>query len=546
MPGVTATTAPATRRAGGSAAPGAPRPWQRVTESALRRHLLGRRPTDQLRGWLGPLLVAALAGVLRFWRLSDPHQLVFDETYYVKQAYTYLKVGYELRWPEGSDARFTAGTPDIFSTTADFPVHPPVGKWMIAGGEWLFGVHSSFGWRFSAALAGTLSVLVLARAARRLLGSTLLGVTAGLLLAVDGHHLVHSRTSLLDIFLSFWVLAAFACLLVDRERARQRLARLVATASFEGRPVTGVGPGLGLRPWRLAAGVCLGLAVGTKWSGLYFLAAFGIMTVLWDVAARRAAGVPRWRLALLRDGVQAFVALVPVAVATYLASWVGWFASRDAHLRQWGAQNPDAGWGFLPDWLRSLAKYHVDFWTFHTTLTSDHPYESHPWSWLVQGRPTSFFYEGPKLGEKGCLVDSCSQAILPVGNLVVWWGGTAALAVLLFCWLLKRDWRAGAILGALAAGYLPWFYYAAADNRTMYAFYAVAFEPYVVLALVYVLGMVLGARTASRHRRLVGAVGVGAVVVGALLFTAWFWPLYVAEIVPHAEWARRILFRSWF
>ena len=55
-------------------------------EYQLRRHLVGWRPADQLWGWVGPLLVTALAGVLRFWRLDQPHQLVFDETYYVKQA----------------------------------------------------------------------------------------------------------------------------------------------------------------------------------------------------------------------------------------------------------------------------------------------------------------------------------------------------------------------------------------------------------------------------------------------------------------------------
>jgi dolichyl-phosphate-mannose-protein mannosyltransferase len=416
---------------------------------------------------------------------------------------------------------------------------------MIAVGEWLFGADSAFGWRFSAALVGTLSVLLLARIARRLFGSTLLGVVAGLLLAVDGHHLVHSRTSLLDIFLSFWVLAAFSCLLVDRERARQRLARRVARAVEEGRPVRGAGPGLGWRPWRVLAGVCLGLAVGTKWSGLYFLAVFGAMTVLWDVGARRAAGVLRWREGLLRDGVPAFVSLVPVAAVTYLATWAGWFASSEAHLRQWGAQNPDAGWELLPDSLRSLARFHLDIWNFHTTLTSDHAYEAHPWSWIVQGRPTSFYYQSPPLGTDGCQVEKCAQAILSLGNVVVWWGGAAAIAVLVFCWLLKRDWRAGAILGALAAGYLPWFYYATADDRTMYTFYAVAFVPYVVLALSYVLGMVLGPRAATGNRRRVGAIAAGTVVVAAVLCFAWFWPIYVAETIPYSHWLQRMWLRSW-
>ena len=47
---------------------------------------------------------------------------------------------------------------------------------------------------------------------------------AGALMAVDGLHFVMSRTSLLDGVLMFFVLAAFGCLVVDRDRARERLA----------------------------------------------------------------------------------------------------------------------------------------------------------------------------------------------------------------------------------------------------------------------------------------------------------------------------------
>ncbi|TNM59263.1 phospholipid carrier-dependent glycosyltransferase, partial [Streptomyces sp. NP160] len=155
---------------------------------------------------------------------------------------------------------------------------PSVGKWMIAIGEQLFGVQSSFGWRFSSALFGTLCVLLVARATRRLLGSTLLGTTAGLLLAVDGLSLVMSRTGILDVFLAFWVLVAFSLLLLDRDWMRRRLAAAV---------VSGAGwPRLWWRPWRLAAVVALALSCGVKWSGLYFTAAFLVMSVLWDVAAR--------------------------------------------------------------------------------------------------------------------------------------------------------------------------------------------------------------------------------------------------------------------
>ena len=512
-----------------------------IREPQLRRHLVGRTPNDLLWGWLGPLLVGALAGALRFFRLGEPHQLVFDETYYVKQAYSYLQVGYELRWPEGADDSFTAGTPDVFSDTADFPVHPPVAKWMIAAGIRLFGVESSFGWRFAAAVAGTLMVVLLARIARRLLGSTLLGVAAGVLLAVDGHHLVHSRTSLLDIFLAFWVLAAFGALLVDRDRARARLARVVAARRHAGLGVPAWGPWLGVRPWRLAAAACLGLAVGTKWSGLFFVAAFGLMTVLWDVAARRAAGLRTSRTGgLLTQGVPAALTVLPVMTVVYVASWAGWFASDSAHLRQWAGEHPSEA--PVPAALRSLWKYHQDMYTFHRGLESEHPYEAHPWSWLVQGRPTSFFYEGYERGEMGCAVAACSKAITSVGNPVVWWGGAVAVVVLLFCWALRRDWRAGAILAGVAAGYLPWFAY---SERTIYAFYSVAFAPFVVLALTYVLGMVLGPRRAPASRRTAGALAAGAVVVAAVVALAWFWPVWTAEVIPYAQWRARMWLPSW-
>ena len=54
--------------------------------------------------------------------------------------------------------------------------------------------------------------------------STLLGCVAGLLMALDGLELVLSRTAILDIFVMFWVLAAFGLMVIDRDRTRARLA----------------------------------------------------------------------------------------------------------------------------------------------------------------------------------------------------------------------------------------------------------------------------------------------------------------------------------
>ena len=330
---------------------------------------------------------------------------------------------------------------------------------------WLFGSDNAFGWRFGAALTGTLSILIIALIAQALFKSTALGGVAGLLTAIDGHHLVHSRTSLLDIFLMFWVVAAFGCLLLDRSDGRRRLAAKIARLTgSSGVPHPArllYGPWVLWRPWRLAAGVCLGLAVGTKWSALAFVAVFGLMCVLWDLSARRAAGITEWFPAgVLRDGVPAFFTMIPVAALTYLASWTGWLRSDNAYDRHWAASNPSERWGWLPDWLRSLAEYHRSAYAFHNGLHSEHPYESNAWTWLFMGRPTSFYYHSEEAGHGAChAVNRCSEAVTVVGNPLIWWAAAASLLVLLFCWAGRRDWRAGAILAGVAAGYLPWFLY---------------------------------------------------------------------------------------
>lgn len=520
-----------------------PPPVSTRTPTALALRLLGSRPSSGLLSWVACLVVAAVGGFLRFWRLDQPHALVFDETYYVKQGVSMLKFGYERKWPDkttpSTDFKFAHGTPDVFLKTPDFVVHPPAGKWMIAFGEWLFGPTSSFGWRFSAAVVGTLSILMLARIARRIFGSTLLGVTAGLLLALDGQHFVHSRTGLLDVFVMFWALAGFGCLVIDRDRARERLAARVAA----GAPVDGFGPGLGFRWWRLAAAVCLGLCCGTKWSGLFFVAVFGLMTVLWDLGARRAAGVEAWALGgIAKDGVPAALLMLPTVFLVYLSTWTGWFVTSGGYNRQWGAEHPSKDFGWVPDSLRSLWKYHQDQWNFNINLDAFHSYMSNPWSWTVMGRPTAFWYEGPKLGEKGCAVSQCSEAITALGNPVVWWGGTLAIGVLLFRWALARDWRAGAILAGLLAGYVPWFLY---QDRTIYTFYAVAFVPYLVLAVTYVLGLVLGPTHADPRRRMVGAITAGTIVIAATMAFAFFYPVLSAEVIPQVSWSDRMWLPSW-
>ncbi|MFJ5303175.1 dolichyl-phosphate-mannose--protein mannosyltransferase [Streptomyces sp. NPDC088350] len=515
--------------------------------------LLGLGPLAAYRvaramGWLGPLLVAAFAGVLRFRHLGQPRALVFDETYYAKDAWALLRLGYEGTWPKSkvADPQVLAHPQVIpLSDTGSFVAHPPAGKWVIALGESVFGL-DPFGWRFVTAVLGTLSVLMLCRIGRRLFRSTLLGCLAGVLMAMDGLHYVMSRVALLDLVVMFFVLAAFGCLLVDRDRARARLAAaLPVDGDGWARPDEHVGDraGTGPRPWRLAAGVFLGLAAATKWNGLYFLAFFVVLTVMWDVGARRVAGARHpYRAVLRRDLGGSVLSLVPVAVLTYLTTWTGWFLSDNGYGRHW-ADGRGGTWSWIPAPLRSLWHYEYLVYQFNVGLHTPHPYQSNPWSWLVLGRPVAFFYESPKAGQDGCHAASgCSQEILALGTPLLWWSACCALVYLLFRWALRRDWRAGAVLCAVAAGYLPWFLY---QDRTIFSFYAVAFVPYLCLAVAMMLGALLGPPGADPNRRTVGAVAAGFLVLVIAWNFLYFLPIYSGSTIPYDGWRARLWLDTW-
>jgi dolichyl-phosphate-mannose-protein mannosyltransferase len=509
----------------------------------VRSRLVRPLPSDRFWGWALPLLITLGAGLLRFWRItrppgSDLHRakdFIFDETYYAHDAWSLLHHGVEL---------------DSSDSAPGFIVHPPLGKWMIALGQLLSGsdesvvvdghhyAASTLGFRVAAAVIGTLCVLMTARIARRLFRSTLLGCVAGLLLALDGLEFVQSRLAMLDIFLMFWVLAAFGCLLLDRDQGRQRLASMLDGPAGPGR-----GPSLGFRPYRWGVAICLGAATATKWDGVFWLPAFLLLAAVWDVGARRAAG---WthplRDAARRDWLVAAVPFLLVVVAVYTASWTGWFLSDGAH-----AFNHDKyvepgqswlshGWAVLHGWV----DYHQKIYDFHSGLDSGHPYLSRPWGWLLLSRPVAYFYASPK----GCGAASCSQEVLGVGTPAIWWAAIFALVVVLWRAVGRLDWRAGAIGLSFLVGYLPWFY-ADHEHRTMFLFYLLPVVPFMALAVTYVLGLVIGGRRASPTRRTVGSVVVGVYLLAVLANFAFLYPVLSGKVIPYDSWRLRMQPIDW-
>lgn len=512
-----------------------------TTIDRLRPVVAGRRFAD----WPVTVLVAAIALMLRLVNLGYPNKFIFDETYYAKDAWALLQSGYEREWPKDANAAITAGNTDVIGQAASFIVHPPVGKWLIAVGEQLFGM-TSFGWRVMPLLFGTLLVIVTIRLVRRVSQSALIGCTAGLLLALDGLHFVMSRIALLDIFLAFFTVAAVACLVADRDWFRARLAdHLDRTGLLDlgGR----FGPALWWRPWRLAAGVCWGLALGTKWSAIYLMAAFCLLSVAWDVGARRLAGARHPWQSLARDGLPAFLAQVPVAAIVYVSSWAGWLATTGGYDRSWGEQHTDSlAVRLLGKPLGSLLHYHQEIYRFHTgdyIASQTHTYDAHPIGWLFLGRPTGIdAVNSIQPGTDGCLgPDNCIRVISAIGTPALWWGAMACLLVAVVLWVGSADWRFGIPVVGVLAAWLPWFQY---SDRPQFFFYAIVIIPFSVMAVALCLGKLIGPAN-SGDRRMLGAVLAGAYVALVGANFAYLYPILTDELLPYPQWLARMWFRTW-
>lgn len=355
---------------------------------------------------------------------------------------------------------------------ADFIVHPPLGKWLIGIGIKIFG-NNEFGWRIIPALVGTACVILIYLIAQRLFNSIFLSSTAAVLMALDGLALVMSRVALLDIFLIFFILLAFYFTLTNNL-------------------------------W--LSGVAIGLAGASKWSGFFVIPLIIALTINWK----------NFQLSILLRRLVQFI-LTPLGV--YFITWSGWILNSNG----WGRQSG----GNL---FSSLWKYHIEILGFHRDLAEKHAYNANPWSWLILGRPTSFYYESPK----DCGAASCAQEILAIGTPVLWWAGVFAIAVTAGLFIVSKDRIAAFILAGIAGTYLPWFFI---QGRTMFYFYAISILPFLILALIYTFNWALKYKDYRKY------IGVFIIVV-AINFI-YFLPIFLGIQIPYADWLDRMWLPSW-
>jgi dolichyl-phosphate-mannose-protein mannosyltransferase len=274
---------------------------------------------------------------------------------------------------------------------------------------------------------------------------------------------------------------------------------------------------------------------------LFFAPFFAALVIVWRCQARRSAGVRGPYIAGILGDIGWWIVSFALSVLFYLATWTGWFVTDTGYFRHYRQAN---GLGEPPilGALLNLWHYHYMAYDFHSGLTEKHPYQSWPWQWLLLGRPVNLYW--PEAS--GCGATRCVRQILLLGTPILWWSFLPALAALVWFGITRRDWRAYAIGTGVVAGLLPWFYYAIKDGRTMFSFYVLPALPFLILAVVYVLGAIMtppegtAAGPARTERQLIGAVVAGAYVLLVAACFAYFYPIFVGGLISYDGWSARM------
>ncbi|HEY8108582.1 MAG TPA: phospholipid carrier-dependent glycosyltransferase [Patescibacteria group bacterium] len=405
------------------------------------------------RDWylIGGLTFLAL--LLRFINLDHPPKIIFDETYFAVFAQNYL------------------------TGTEFFDAEPPLGKFLVAGGEWLFG-NDSFGWRSVPALFGTAVVPLMYLLAKRLFGGTVVPLFAGALALLDGFLLVESRTAVLDGFVIVFNLATYLFFVQSLQAADHKTA-------FR---------------WLAATGVTLGLGLSLKWITLAFVAPAAALLLVLALRDRR------WvkQLFKVRSGTALLDAIGAkkenlFSVGHYLA-WLG-LVPVLTYLGLFAVHVPFDSTG------EDALGIHRQIFNYHHNLEATHPYGSAWYTWPLMIRPVAYFFES---------ANNQWQGIIAMGNPIVWWSGLAAVGFAAWRFAQRRSLVLGLLLVAILAHFGPW----ALIDRVLFIYHYAGALPFVILALAYALGRSWEWRPADPWPQavgwflLIGATGVMGTLLG--------------------------------
>lgn len=404
------------------------------------------------------LFVLALA--LYLPRLGHPSTEYFDEVHHVKTGKQFLKLKDISEWS-----------------------HPHLGKLAMAASMAIFG-QNAFAWRLPQVIVGSGSIALLYVLGLTLFRSRAVGLAAALLMFFDGLQFTISRIGMLDAHIAFYALLAYV---------------FVSRWFFpEWKPTNHAFAALGL---------ALGLAIASKWIGIYTAASVLYLLGVAFFQKRVRYANPSFDASVEATFLRAFAFLALLPALVYLASYFRFV---------------QIGHG-----LAEVLRNQRDMWSYHAGIKETHPYTSPWWTWPFLIRPVCVHYQGVPDTQ---LV----EGIVFLGNPAIFWVAVPAIAYLAWKAFDRANAACFFVLVAFCFQYLPW---ALSPRKLVFFHHFYSALPFLALAVAQALADLWSKRSL---RPLVVLYGV--LVIGLFVY---FYPVLSAWRMPTQGYMGRMWFPRW-
>lgn len=418
-------------------------------------------------------LILLFAVGMRLFGLGNPDGYYFDEVYHAVTAKAYA-----ANDPRGYEWWHDAPEPG----TAYEWLHPPLGKVFMALGYRFLG-ESAWAWRVPGALFGSGLIGLLYALAVVLTNNKKVGLLAAGLGALDGLLLAQSRIGMNDIYLTFFFVATLFA-----------YAMSIQYPSSDKR----------YKRWFLVSGIMAGLAVATKWSGLFVIGAVGILELL-----RFSGGIITGLRRIFRLGVTFVVIPIVIYLLSYGQFWI------QGHT------------------LKQFYDLHRQIWWYQTHLEATHAYQSKAWEWPLMLKPVWYHVDYSHEHEVAHIYN--------LGNPILMWIGLALVVVSMIrvIGFSKDDHHTTVLaLQLLLVGYVlawvPWLF----SPRIMFFYHYAPAMPFLcIIVAIWFMEWWNG----TLAEKLLATLGVLAIGFGFI----WFVPIWLGIPLPTTLWNHYFWLPSW-
>lgn len=334
--------------------------------------------------------------------------------------------------------------------------HPPLGKVFIALGIKIFGM-CPFGWRIMGTLFGIFMVPVIYMFAKKLFKKSWLAIVTCLLFTFDFMHFAQTRIATIDVYVTFFIMLMYYF-----------MYKYYSTSFYDSSFKKGL-------TTLALCGVCMGLGIASKWTGIYAGAGLAILFFItlykryreYLFALKTPTGstegishkfiIDNFKPYLIKTILWCCIFFIIVPIIIYLMAYIPYLKAPDSQ-----------GLKTIIDNQNSMLTYHAK-----TVLGSEHPFSSKWYEWIIMKRPIWYY--------SGTVSEGIKEGISSFGNPLVWWLGVPAFFYMIYSTFKNKDKTALFLVIAYLAQLVSWI----PVTRLTFIYHYFPCVPFIVLMIGY-------------------------------------------------------------